>query len=164
MFNYHNITKNDMLNGDGLRVVLWFSGCEHACKNCQNKQTWSHKSGVPFDYDAITEIVEELNKDYVSGLTMSGGDPLSKQNREHALRIAKELKQSYPTKNIWVYTGYLWEDVKDLDGIEYIDIIVDGKYMEELNFPSPKWRGSSNQRVIDVCASLNCGDVIEYIK
>lgn len=146
--NYHNITKCDMLNGEGLRVVLWVAGCEHACKGCQNPQTWSHKSGIPFDELSKRELYSELDKDYISGITFSGGDPLSIKNRSEVGELIKEIKSIYPNKTIWVYTGYEFSEIKHLDFINYIDVIVDGKYVEELNFPSPKWCGSSNQKII----------------
>ena len=145
--NYHNITKCDMLNGEGLRVVLWVSGCTHYCEGCQNEQTWSHKSGIPFDENAKNELFEELNKDYISGITFSGGDPLSELNRKEVLNLIKEIKNKFPNKNVWVYTGYLKSDVEDLDGFENIDVLVDGKFIKELSFPSPKWCGSNNQKI-----------------
>ena len=108
---YHNITKDDMLNGDGLRVVLWLAGCEHHCKNCQNPVTWDPDGGLPFDEAAKAEIYEELDKEYVSGITFSGGDPLLLRNREELTEFLKEIKKNYPEKTIWLYTGYLWDDV-----------------------------------------------------
>lgn len=145
--NYHNITKVDMLNGDGLRVVLWVSGCEHGCKGCHNPQTWSHDSGIPFDELAKEELFKELSNEYITGITFSGGDPLSKLNRNKSMELIKEIKSKFPQKDIWVYTGYLKQEVDNLDGFENIDVLVDGKYIEELNFPSPQWSGSSNQIV-----------------
>lgn len=142
---YHNITKCDMLNGEGLRVVLWLSHCEHCCENCQNPQTWSEHSGIPFNQQAKEELFEELSKDYISGITFSGGDPLSKLNRNEVMELIKEIKSKFHTKNIWVYTGYLKSEVDMLDGFENIDVLVDGKYIEDLSVPSPKWCGSSNQ-------------------
>lgn len=160
--NYHNITKIDMLNGEGVRVVLWLSGCEHNCKNCQNPQTHPHNSGIPFDEDARQELFEAIDKDYITGVTLSGGDPLSRFNRKETLPLAIELKTMFPDKTIWCYTGYKWEDVKDLFGIDKIDVLVDGRYVEELNTPSPKWCGSTNQRIIDVKKSLETGEVVLY--
>ena len=161
MVNFHNISEFDMLNGDGIRVVLWLSGCDHACKGGQNKQTWSHSSGIPFTEDNLKEIYEELDKEYVSGLTLSGGDALSLKNREFSLSLAKHLKVKYSHKNIWCYTGYAFEDIKNLDNIEYIDVIVDGKYIEGFDKVKPMWRGSSNQRIIDVKKSLESDSIVE---
>lgn len=144
---YHNITKQDMLNGEGLRVVLWLSHCEHFCEGCQNPQTWSEHSGIPFSNEAKEELFEELSKDYISGVTFSGGDPLSTLNRNEVLELIKEIKLKFPSKNIWVYTGYLKSEVEALDGFSNIDVLVDGKFIKELSIPSPKWCGSSNQKI-----------------
>lgn len=160
--NYHDITKCDLKNGMGIRVVLWVSHCEHHCHNCHNPQTWSKDSGIPFDDAAKYEIFEELNKDYVSGLTLSGGDPLSKLNRDEIYNLLSEIKYKYPNKNIWVYTGYTWESVKNLDAIKFIDVLVDGKFIDDLSIPSPCWCGSNNQRVIDVKKSLLEDTIILY--
>lgn len=157
---YHNITKLDMLNGSGLRVVLWVSHCEHQCVNCQNPQTWDSTGGIPFDLAAKEEIFAELKKEEIQGITFSGGDPLSIINREKILELAKEIKLKFSNKNIWLYTGYEWEEVSNINGIKNIDVLVDGKFFECLSVPSPKWRGSSNQRVIDVQESLKQNKVI----
>lgn len=165
--NYHNITKDDMLNGPGLRVVLWVAGCSHYCKNCQNPMTWDPNGGLIFDEDAKKELFAELEKDYVDGITFSGGDPLHEKNVEDVLNLIIEIREKYPDKTIWVYTGYSWEDVfldslhikdiptyKRLVLLEYIDVLVDGEFVEatkNINYP---WAGSTNQRIIDVQKSL----------
>ena len=159
---YHNITHDDMLNGDGLRVVLWVSGCEHKCYNCHNKITWDINNGLIFDDNAKEEIFSQLEKDYIKGITFSGGDPLHKQNRTEVFNLVKEIKTKFPKKDIWLYTGYTWEEINDLDIIDYIDVLVDGKYIEELSNPDLEWRGSSNQRVIDVKKTLIEDKVISY--
>lgn len=159
---YHNITHDDMLNGDGLRVVLWVSGCEHKCYNCHNKITWDINNGLIFDDNAKEEIFRQLEKDYIKGITFSGGDPLHKQNRTEVFNLVKEIKTKFPKKDIWLYTGYTWEEINDLDIIDYIDVLVDGKYIEELSNPDLEWRGSSNQRVIDVKKTLIEDKVIIY--
>lgn len=148
--NYHNITKDDMLNGDGLRVVLWVSGCNHHCFNCQNPQTWDENSGIPFDNNAEKELFEALNKPYISGVTFSGGDALYPNNRSEITRLAKRIKAELPNKTIWLYTGYKYEEVKDLEIMQYIDILVDGEFIQELADPKLHWRGSSNQKIIDI--------------
>lgn len=107
--NYHNITHDDMNNGDGLRVVLWLSGCSHHCYNCQNPQTWNPNSGIPFDESAKQEIFNELSKDYIAGITFSGGDPLHQQNLDEILSLIQEIRISFPEKTIWLYTGYKLE-------------------------------------------------------
>ena len=129
---YHNITKDDMLNGDGLRVVLWVSGCDHCCKECHNPITWDPNGGLVFDEEAKEELFEELKKDYVSGITFSGGDPLYAGNREDVLKLAKD----------------------------YVDVLVDGEFVKEEADPQLHWKGSANQRVIDVKATKKSGEVV----
>ena len=160
--NYHNITKDDMLNGDGLRVVLWTSGCNHHCKNCQNPITWDENGGLPFDKEAEDELFEALDKSHISGITFSGGDPLFPGNRSEVMRLAKKCKEKFPNKTVWSYTGYLWEEVKDIEGIENIDVLIDGEYKEELGDNNLHWVGSSNQRIIDVKKSLETGEVVLF--
>ncbi|MGL4571753.1 MAG: anaerobic ribonucleoside-triphosphate reductase activating protein [Clostridium sp.] len=158
---YHNITKKDMLNGDGLRVVLWLSHCEHFCEGCHNSQTWCENSGIPFNIDAKKELFNELSQKEVSGITFSGGDPLSIKNRNEVLSLIYEIKCKYPTKDVWVYTGYLFDDVYSLEYFNNIDVLVDGKFIQSLSKPSPKWCGSSNQRIIDVQQSLKQNKIVE---
>lgn len=150
---YHNITKDDMLNGDGLRVVLWVSGCSHCCKECQNPITWDPNGGLLFDEDAKQEVFEELSKDYISGITFSGGDPLYVGNRTEILKLAKEIKETFPQKTIWMYTGFVWETIAMLEIMNYVDILVDGEFIAEQKDTRLYWRGSANQRVIDVAAT-----------
>ncbi len=166
MMNYHNIKHDDMLNGDGFRVVLFVSGCSLRCKNCQNPQTWDRFGGIPFDDNAKAEIFEELKKDYVSGITLTGGHPLEHYNVDELTTLCKEIKQKFPTKTIWLYTGFVFEDVlKDYKNgkyplLDYVDIIVDGPYIEKLRDLSLKWRGSSNQRVIDFKETLKQNKIV----
>ena len=160
--NYHNITKDDMLNGDGLRVVLWTAGCTHCCDGCQNPETWDVASGIEFDEGAERELFDDLAPDYVSGITFSGGDPLHPFNREEVLRLAKKVKETYPNKTVWLYTGFLWEEVKDNIDLSNIDVLVDGEFVKELNDNNLKWVGSSNQRIIDVQKTLSEGKIIHH--
>ncbi len=157
---YHNITKDDMLNGDGLRVVLWVSGCSHKCPGCHNSITWNENEGLCFDESAKQEIFTELEKDYISGITFSGGDPLFHSNRECVASLINEISSKYSDKTIWLYTGYEWEDIKDLDFIKNVDVLVDGKFVEGLKDPLLEWKGSSNQRVINVKSTLKNGDIV----
>ena len=150
MLRYHNITKDDMLNGDGIRVVLWVAGCSHHCGGCQNPITWNPEGGIPFDEAAKEEIWEQLSKDYISGITFSGGDPLFIGHRNEITYLAKEIKDRFPDKSIWLYTGYQYGDIADLEICQYIDVLVDGKFEKELLDTSLEWRGSSNQNVIVV--------------
>lgn len=149
--NYHNILHDDMRNGEGLRVVLFVAGCNHHCKGCHNPETWDVNSGIKFDIDAFFEIMNELKKDCISGLTLSGGDPLHPANRNAVTDLCKIVKSEYPNKSIWCYTGYLYEQVKDLPVMQYIDVLVDGEFKKELADVNYCWAGSTNQRVIKIC-------------
>lgn len=164
---YHNITKDDMLNGDGLRVVLWVAGCSHCCKECHNPLTWDPEGGLPFDEEAKKEIFEQLDKPYIAGITFSGGDPLHAANRLGVRDLMAEIKEKYPEKTIWLYTGDVWENIFHYPLMQYVDVVVDGEFQEELKDVKLLWKGSSNQRVIDVQKSLetegntpvlHCGD------
>ena len=158
--NYHNITKDDMLNGDGLRVVLWVAGCNHYCKGCQNPETWDVGGGIPFDEDAEKELFDDLSQPYISGITFSGGDPLHPFNRSEVFRLIEKCRKEYPTKTIWLYTGYQWEEIEHLKGIENIDVLAEGEFVEALNDNKIHWVGSSNQRVMDVKKTLAAGEVV----
>ncbi len=158
--NYHNITKTDMLNGEGLRVVLWLAGCNHRCKDFQNPETWDEFGGLAFDDGAREEIFEELNKDYIKGITFSGGDPLFPNNREEVGRLAQEIHKKYPNKDIWLYTGYTYEQIKGWEYLKYIDVLVDGPFIPSMKELGLKWVGSSNQRVIDIDKTLKSGKVV----
>ena len=157
---YHNITKDDMLNGDGLRVVLWVSGCSHCCEDCQNPLTWDPNGGLPFDEAAKEEVFAELEKNYISGITLSGGDPLYPGNRMDIRNLVKEIREKYPKKTIWMYTGYDWEYVKTREVARWIDVLVDGPYKKDLRDTQLHWRGSSNQHVIEVPESLASGKMV----
>lgn len=154
---YHNITKDDMLNGDGLRVVLWLSGCNHNCKDCHNPITWDIRGGISFDQAAEEELFEELGKPYVSGITLSGGDPLHPDNREDVSGLIDRICDRFPNKTIWLYTGYDWEDIAELSCIKKVDVVVDGEFILALKDQKLHWKGSSNQRVIDVQRTLLTG-------
>lgn len=160
--NYHNIVKDDMLNGEGLRVTLFVSGCSHNCPYCHNPQTHSPISGIEFDKTALCEIFEQLDKDYIDGLTLSGGDPLHEENRAKIYNLCKTVKDNYRNKTIWLYTGYNWEEIKDLILIKYIDVLVDGNFIKSLADENYKWAGSTNQRIINVKESLKANKVILY--
>ena len=159
---YHNITKDDMLNGEGLRVVLWVSGCPHRCKGCHNPQTWDPESGIVFDKEAEQELFEILGRDYISGITFSGGDPLFEGNRMGIERLARKVKLEYPDKNIGLYTGYRWEEISALPMMQFIDVLVDGRFMEDLKDTKLHWKGSFNQRIIDVQKSLKNSSLYLY--
>ena len=174
--NYHTITYPDQNNGDGLRVCLWLSGCNHHCKGCHNPQTWSPDSGILFDENAKKELFEELGKDYISGITFTGGDPLHENNIQEVLTLINEIKDKYPEKTIWLYTGYSWDEIwfpydelitnhsqarfTRYVTIKDIDVLVEGKYKEDLRDVTLKWRGSSNQRVINVQESIRQNKIV----
>lgn len=155
---YHNITKDDMLNGDGLRVVLWVSGCNHCCKECHNPITWDANSGLFFDESAKKELFEQLEKDYISGITFSGGDPMHPSNRLDVRNLMAEIKENFPTKTIWMYTGDVWENILSSSVMNFVDVVVDGEFHAEEKDAKLLWKGSKNQRVIDVKASLKQED------
>lgn len=215
--NYLRIDKEDICNGEGLRVVLWLSGCSHKCKGCQNPQTWDANSGIPFDESAKEELFKELDKDYISGLTLTGGDPLFEGNLDGVLELVTEVNKRYntpqdrayvkdknnnilmsfpdkiclssPQKSIWLYTGYKVisvdseygsiifdrdnEDIikqftyksvinhnKRINIASMCDVIVDGRYVDSQRNISLSYRGSQNQRLIDVKQSLQKGGIV----
>ena len=162
--NYHNIKTDDMLNGDGLRVTCWVSGCSIECFNCYNPQTWDFNSGIPFTDDTMQEILYDLSKPYIKGLTLSGGHPLDPHNAPKVLEIVKRVKMVFPNKDIWIYSGYVWEDIIKDNTLKEIlkctDVLVDGAYVDKLRDISLAFRGSSNQRIIDVKKTLNSNEVI----
>ena len=151
---FHNITKDDMLNGEGLRTVLWVAGCIHGCKGCHNEVTWDIHGGIPFDEAARDELFLALKPDYIDGLTLSGGDPFHPDNRADIYQLVKDVREKFPTKTIWSYTGFMWNDICHLPVIPLLDVIVDGKFIQALLSPALPWVGSSNQRVIDVQKTL----------
>ena len=167
--NYEKIDKCSVSNGLGVRTVLWISGCNIHCKNCHNQSTWDFNSGIPFTDDTMQEILYDLSKPYIKGLTLSGGHPLDPHNAPKVLEIVKRVKMIFPNmvfpnKDIWIYTGYVWEDIIKNDTLKEIlkrtDVLVDGAYIDELRDISLPFRGSSNQRIIDVQESLNQNKVI----
>ena len=160
--NYHNITKDDMLNGDGLRVVLWVAGCSHCCKECHNTITWNPNDGLKFDESAKQEIFNELEKDYIHGITFSGGDPLHINNAYDVSELAREIREKFPNKSIWLYTGAKWEEAKHSRVIPYLDVLVDGEFIVEKKDVNLHWVGSSNQRVIDVQETLKKGKIVYH--
>ena len=157
---YHNITKDDMLNGDGLRAVLWVAGCTHKCKGCHNPVTWDIEGGIPFDEAAKEELFEAIKPDYISGVTFSGGDPLHPANHVEVAVLAKEIKETFPNKTIWLYTGFCWDEIKTLDVVKHCDVIVDGPFVQEEFDGKLHWKGSKNQRVIDVQETLRRKEIV----
>ena len=120
-----------MLNGDGLRVVLWVAGCNHCCRECQNPITWDPNGGLPFTEKEEAEIFAELDKDYISGITFSGGDPLHPSNVSAVTALARKIRIKYPDKTIWLYTGSRWEEIRQEEILRYLDVLVDGEFQVE---------------------------------
>ena len=160
--NYQVLEFDNMLNGPGLRLVLWVSGCNHHCKECHNPETWDENSGQPFNDNARKQIYEYLEKDYVAGITLSGGDPLYPNNRQDLTLLCQYIKENYPNKTIWCYTGYQYEQVKKLPIMDYIDVLVDGEFKLELKDSKLHWKGSSNQKVIDIPQTRKQNKIVLY--
>jgi anaerobic ribonucleoside-triphosphate reductase activating protein len=167
------IRTDDMLNGSGLRVICFCTACDHYCDGCHNPETWDAANGKLFDDLAKKEIFHELENDYISGLTLSGGDPLNKNNLDDILLLVKEVKEKYPNKSIWIYSGYTWDyiynsnDTVDIFNNEkrksilnLCDVFVDGKFEKENADVKYPWAGSTNQRVIDVQKTLEKGEIV----
>ena len=169
--NYADIKKVDIANGTGVRVSVFVSGCTHHCKGCFNSEAWDFNYGKEFNNDSINTIIEYLNNPCIAGLSILGGEPLERSNQQGLLPLVKKVKEKYPDKNIWCYTGFLfdkdvmdnmyknWDETKEL--IPYIDVIVDGKFEEDKKNLKIKFRGSTNQRIIDVKKSLKEKCVVE---
>jgi len=169
---YAKIKKCDVANGPGVRVSLFVSGCNHHCKNCFNREAWDFEYGNDFTEIEENSIINDLKPDYITGLSLLGGEPFEKVNQEGLAPLVKKVKQTYPDKKIWCYTGYTFdkqilgqmvaqenrETTKEL--LSNIDYIVDGKFVEELKDPKLQFRGSSNQRIIDVQQSLNKNEIV----
>jgi len=147
-----------MLNGDGLRVVLWVAGCSHCCKECHNPITWDPDGGLLFDEAAKQDIFEQLEHSYISGITFSGGDPLHSANRLDVRNLMAEIREKYPDKTIWLYTGYEWKEVWHYPMMKYVDVVVDGEFKIDLKDTNLLWKGSSNQKVINVQETLKKTD------
>ncbi len=158
---YADITTCDIANGEGIGVVLWCQGCSLNCPGCHNKCTHAAAEGKPFTSAETNKIIAELNRPQISRLTLSGGHPLEPYNIKDCIELCKQVRMQAPHTQIWCYTGWLWENVKDLELVKfYIDVLVDGPYIEDLRDITLPWRGSTNQRVIDVKASLKNDKVV----
>ena len=159
---YNLIRKMDISNGPGVRVSVFMQGCSFHCKNCFNPETWNFEGGKESTDDTINQVLELSNKDQIKGLSILGGEPMHPKNIEGTTKLAKAFKEKYPNKNIWVWSGFRFDqDLKDKEVLKYIDVLVDGQYKDELHDFTLKWKGSSNQRVIDVQKSIKSGKVIE---
>ncbi len=160
---YNKIRKMDISNGPGVRVSVFMQGCVFNCKNCFNPETHDFNGGNDFTDETIDKILNFCNNDYIVGLSILGGEPLHPKNIEGSTNLAKKFKETYPNKNIWVWSGYLFEEyLKDKEIINYIDVLVDGQYNDDLHSPILKWKGSSNQRVIDIKKTLKKEKIVLY--
>ena len=151
---YNVIRKMDISNGPGVRVSIFMQGCQFHCKNCFNPETWEFEGGKEFTEETIQKVLDLCQKNEIKGLSILGGEPMHPTNIEGTTKLAKAFKEKYPDKTIWAWSGFKFEDLKDKDVFQYIDVLVDGQYKDELHDPTLKWRGSSNQRVIDIKESL----------
>ena len=170
--NYANIKDFDIANGPGIRISLFVSGCTHHCKGCFNKEAWDFDYGQPFTQETIEQIIQMLKPAYVKGLTLLGGEPFEPQNQGAIVELLRRVKAEYPQKSIWAFSGYLfdkdilsgrlgdWEITKEY--LSYLDVLVDGPFIEDKKDLMLRFRGSSNQRLIDVPKSLACGNVVEW--
>lgn len=164
-FKYAGIIKDDVNNGEGIGLTLFTQYCSHHCRGCHNPETWSKNGGREFTEENLREIIDYFNnKKYATRFTLSGGDPID--SPQMALWIVSELKNKCPNIIIWLYSGYKFEEIKDNfpNIIQYIDILVDGRYIEDLRDVTLKFRGSSNQRVIDVQKSIAENKVVLYLE
>ena len=158
---YNKIRKMDISNGPGVRVSIFMQGCTFNCKNCFNPETHDFNGGKEFTEVTINKILELAEKDYIVGLSILGGEPMHPKNLKATTMLAKKFKEKYPNKTIWAWTGFLYDlDLKDKEIINYIDVLVDGRFNEELYNPTLKWKGSSNQRVIDIKKSIEKDKII----
>ena len=157
---YNKIRKMDISNGPGIRVSIFMQGCSFHCKDCFNSETWDFKAGKEFNDEIINKVLDLASLPHIVGLSILGGEPMHPNNREGTIKLAKAFKKRYPNKDIWVWSGYLFDELKDIEGLSYIDTLVDGRFVLEKANPTLKFRGSSNQRVIDVKKSLKAGNVV----
>ncbi len=158
---YNKIRKMDIADGPGIRVSIFMQGCTFNCANCFNPETHDFNKGNEFTEDTINEVMQLCEKDTIKGLSILGGEPLHPQNIEGTTKLAKVFKEKFPNKNLWMWTGFSFDkDLKDKEVLNYVDVLVDGQYKDELRNPKLKWKGSSNQRVIDVKESLKQGEII----
>ena len=170
--NYGEIKKTDIANGEGVRESLFVSGCTHHCEGCFNKETWNFSFGKPFTEETQDEILKALSPDFINGLTLLGGEPFEPQNQRVLVELLKKVKEQYPDKSIWCYSGYLFDEellkesrarceVTD-EMLSMIDVLVDGEFKQELKNITLKFRGSENQRIIDVKKSLATETIVLY--
>ena len=162
---YNKIRKMDISNGPGVRISIFMQGCAFNCEKCFNPETHNFEGGKEFNDETINRVIELCQNENINGLSILGGEPLHPKNIEGTTRLVKTFKEKLPNKNVWIWSGFSFDtDLKDKEVMKYTDVLVDGRYVDKLNNPTLKWRGSENQRVIDVQKSLNNTDIIFYNK
>lgn len=159
---YNKIRKMDIADGPGVRVSIFLQGCTFNCKNCFNPETHDFKGGVEFTDETIQEVLDLCDKEFITGLSILGGEPMHPLNIKGTIKLAKAFKERYPDKTIWSWSGFLIDNIVDKEILNYLDVLVDGQYVDELHNPTLKWCGSENQRVIDVKKTLKKGEVVLY--
>ena len=160
---YNTIRKMDISNGPGVRVSIFMQGCAFHCKGCFNEETWDFNGGEEFTDEVINRVLELASADYIVGLSILGGEPMHPKNIDGTTKLAKAFREKYPNKTIWAWSGFLFDkDLKDKEVMNYLDVLVDGTFKIDLFNPTLRWKGSSNQRVIDVKKSLKNKKVILY--
>lgn len=170
--NYANIKNCDVANGEGVRVTLFVSGCTNRCEHCFQPETWDFNFGEPFTREVEGKILDMLSPSYINGLTLLGGEPFEPQNQRALLPFVKRVRGAYPSKNIWAFSGFTYEELMQDGGhprcevtdelLSFIDVLVDGRYVDSLRNLSLKFRGSSNQRLIDIVKTRETGTVVEF--
>ena len=159
---YNLIRKMDIADGPGVRVSIFMQGCQFHCKNCFNPETWDFNGGKEYNDEVIEKVLQLCKKDHIKGLSILGGEPMNPINREGTTRLAKKFKENFPDKNLWMWTGFKYEDLKDEEVFKYVDVLVDGQYKDELHDPTLKWKGSANQRVIDIKKSRENNEIVIF--
>ena len=160
---YRKIRKMDISNGPGVRVSVFFQGCAFHCKNCFNPETWDFDDGYEFGEEQVQQILDIAREDYISGLSILGGEPMHPKNIDMTTQLARRFKETFPDKTVWAWSGYLFDsDLKNKEVLSYLDVLVDGVFIDEKRNPNLKWRGSANQRVIDVSESLKKNKIVLY--
>ena len=166
--NISTIKVCNTSNGVGVRTSIFVTGCRHACKGCFNRGIWSKNSGEPYTDEHKSRILSSLQPRHVAGLSLLGGEPMEYYNVPELIELCKEVRELYPNKDIWVYSGYTYEQITQdelqLELLKLCDVLIDGKYVEELYSPLLRFRGSSNQRVIDIQQSLKDGQIVPYFE